>query len=199
MFASSSRGALLWTVGLDDNAWPVGNGGGAATSFVQENGAVNPLPGSAANPETNGQSDNDYYFAGTYSSIIAPNGAYTPVGNVTLNEEGAERAFAGGDIMMRYHFNVPATYGPNDRVTVTFDALNLDTSGADPRWGVEIYINGILVRPEEVIRAAQFDVDYTSPAKKLSEVGIVTGPGADNIVTLKGVSYNGSGGGNWSV
>ncbi len=197
IMAMPAGAALLWTVGIDDNAWPAGNGGGANASFVQENGVVNPLPGNPNSPETNGASDNDYYFAGTYSTIIASNGAYAPVGTVTLNEESAERAFAGGDIAMRYHFNVPATYGPNDRVTVTFDALNLDGSGADPRWGVEVYINGVLVRPEEVIRAAQFEVDYTSPAKKLSEVGIVTGPGADNIVTLKGISYNGAGGGNW--
>ena len=202
MQALPARAALLWVVGIDNAAWDFdattqGNGGGPNSSFVQENGVVNALPGSPANAEINGLSDNDYYFAGSYSSIISTNGSYAPVGAVAANEESVERAFAGGDTAMRYHFNVPASYGPNDRVTVSFDALNLDTSGADPRWGVEVYINGILVRPEEIIRAAQFDVDYTSPPKTLAEVGIVTGPGADNIVTLKGISYNAAGGGNW--
>lgn len=194
-----SQAALLWTCGIDDNAWPVGNGGGPNASFVQENGSINALPGIPNNPETNVQSDNDYYFAGAYTSIIATNGTYTPVGTVSLNEESAERAFAGGDLALRYHFNVPATFGPNDRITVTFDALNFhqDATVPDPRFGVEIYINGIKVRNEEVIRPAQSDVDYTSPPKRLAEVGIITGPGADNIVTLRGVSYNTGGGGNW--
>lgn len=202
MMAMPARGALLWVVGIDDAAWNFeaanpGNGGGANATFVQENGAINPLPGNKANAETNGQSDNDYYFAGTYTSVIATNGSYSPVGTVAANEESVERAFAGGDNAMRYHFNVPASYGPNDRITVTFDAVNLDGSGADPRYGVEVYINGNLVRPEEIIRPAQFDVDFTSTPKKLSEVGVVTGAGADNIVTLKGINYSGAGGGNW--
>ncbi len=198
LFATApARAALLWTCGLDDNAWPTtGTTGGASTNFLQENGAINALPGNKA------ASDNDYYFSGTYSpplipSVVAAYGTYTPVGAQASDELSTERAFAAGDLALRYHFNVPASYGPNDRVTVTFDALNLDTSGADPRFGVEIYINGVLVRPQEVIRAAQFEVDYASTPKKLSEVGIVTGAGADNIVTLKGISYNGAGGGNW--
>jgi len=196
LLAAPVRGALLWTCGLDDNAWPVGNGGGPNATFVQEAG-TNALPGNPNSPEADAQADDDYYFAGTYTSIIATNGGYTPVGTVALNEEAAERAFAGSDLTLRYHFNVPATYGPNDRITVTFDALNLDGNGADPRFGVEVYINGIKVRDEEVIRSPQLDVDYTSTPRKLSEVGIVTGAGADNIVMLKGVSYNGAGGGNW--
>ncbi|MBP7949439.1 MAG: hypothetical protein KA004_07265 [Verrucomicrobiales bacterium] len=194
---SPARPAVLWTCGKDDNDWPAGNGGGANASFVQENGVINPLPGSPNNPETNGQSDNDYYFAGSYTSIIATNGSYTPMGNVALNEESAERAFAGGDLALRYHFNVPAAYGPNARITVTFDPLNLDTNGSDPRFGVEVYINGLKVRNEEIIRAPQLNTKFTSTPMKLSEVGIVGGASADNIVTLKGVSYNGAGGGNW--
>jgi hypothetical protein len=200
--AQTAAAALLWVVGIDNADWDFnagapGNGGGPNATFVQENGTVNALPGSPASPETDGLSDNDYYFAGSYTSVIASNGAYTPVGPVAANEESVERAFAGGDNSLRYHFNVPPSFGPNDRVTVSFDALNLDTSGADPRWGVEVYINGNLVRPEEIIRAAQLDEDYTSAPRTLAEVGIRTGAGADNIVTLKGISYNYMGGGNW--
>lgn len=201
LMAAPARAVLLWTVGLDDNAWPFtaaapGNGGGANATFVQENGN-NPLPGNPANAELDGQSDDDYYFAGSYNTIIATNGSYTPVGTVAANEESVERALTAGNNQMRYHFNVPATYGPNDRIAVTFDVLNFHTGMADPRRGVEIYINGNIVMPEQIIRPAQINQDYTSPQKKLSEVGIVTGPGADNIVTLKGISYSASGGGDW--
>ena len=55
--SAPARAALLWTCGLDDNAWPTtGTTGGASTNFLQENGAINALPGNKA------ASDNDYYF-----------------------------------------------------------------------------------------------------------------------------------------
>src|SRR5439155_22542153 len=98
-----------WTVGLDDDGWPVGDGGGANATFVQENGVINDLPGSAFNHEVNQQADNDYYFAGVYTNVIAGNGNYVPVGLVARNEEAAERAFAGADNDLRYHFNLPDT------------------------------------------------------------------------------------------
>ena len=114
---------------MDDNAWPVGDGGGPNTSFVQENGGINPLPGTPSSPETNGQADNDYYFAGEYSILIPGNGDYEPVGLVDVNEEAAERAFAAADNDLRYHFNLPITLQPTDLLAVTFDPLNLHTDG----------------------------------------------------------------------
>src|SRR5947199_80520 len=82
---------VVWQVGRADGGWPVGDGGGPDTTFVQENGVVNPLPGSPTSPEIDQQADNDYYFAGDYStllpSIIAFYGTYTPVGVVPANEE----------------------------------------------------------------------------------------------------------------
>ena len=97
---------LPWSVGMDDNGWPAGDGGGANTSFMQEAG-VNDLPGNPASPEVAQQADDDYYWAGVYSTVIAGNGDYTPVGLVEVNEEAAERAFAGIDNDLRYHFNLP--------------------------------------------------------------------------------------------
>ena len=73
---------LPWSVGRNDNAWPTGDGGGPNTSFVQENGAINPLPGVPNSPEIDQQADNDYYFAGIYSTVIPGNGDYQPVGDV---------------------------------------------------------------------------------------------------------------------
>src|SRR5262245_35059499 len=139
--ASTVQAQLIWTVGLDDNAWPVGDGGGPNATFVQENGSIQPLPGSPTSPEVNQQADNDYYFAGSYDtvidSVIGMYGAYTPVGLVSANEEAVERAFAGDDNDLRYHFNLPNTLQPTDILSVTFDANSLHTDGQrDPRYGV---------------------------------------------------------------
>jgi len=204
-----SHAALVWTVGIDDapgpdNGWPVGDGGGPNTTFLQENGVINALPGSPMSTEVAFGADNDYYFAGDYSTVIpsveAFYGAYTPLGSVADNEEGAERAFAAADNDLRYHFNMPSTFGPNDLVSVTFDASNLDDPSAtntDVRYGVEVLINGIQVLPQVIIRPADLDFDYTSAQFKLSDVNIQTSAGADNIVSLIGTNFNNEGGGNW--
>jgi hypothetical protein len=188
-------------VGKDDNLWPVGTGGGPNTTFVQENGGVNALPGKWTNPVVDGQSDNDYYFAGDYSSTITSvtdfYGAYNPIGLVPVNEEGAERAFAGGDTDLRYHFNLPDSLKPDDQLTVTFDALNLDDSGGDPHYGVQVYFNGVLVQDEIPVTPVDLDTDFTTPPFSLASVNAMVGRGYDNIVTLRAIRYNNSGGGNW--
>ena len=187
-----------WDVGKDDNAQPAGLGGGANATFVQEAG-TNELPGNPASPEVNGQADDDYYFNGEYTKVIASNGDYVPVGTLLVNEGAAERAFAGSDNTKRYHFNLPATLKPTDQLMVTYDMASLDTTLADPppQYGVEVYFNSVLVQPEIVIQAPQLDVDYTTPPFTLASVGAEVGPGWDNIVTLKGINYNADGGGNW--
>ena len=188
---------VLWQVGMDDNAWPAGDGGGPNATFVQEAG-INPLPGSPNSPEVNQQADDDYYFAGVYSVVIPSNGAYSPVGVVAANEEAAERAFAGTDNALRYHFNLPDTLLPDDLLSITYDAFNLDeANGADPRYGVEVYFNGVLVSPENVIRPAQLDTDFTTATFTLASVNAQVGAGFDNIVTLQGINHNAEGGGNW--
>jgi hypothetical protein len=191
-----------WAVGRDDNDWPRGDGGGPDASFVQENGGLNPLPGSAVNLEIDGRADNDYYLSGNYTTTIAGNGTYTPVGLVPVNEEAAERAFCcsadpGADNVQRYHFNLPSSLQPGDAVAVTFDALNLDNTAPDPRYGVEVYFNGVLVQPQMTIRPAQLGVANTTPAFTLASVNAQVGPGFDNIVSLKGINYAADGGGAW--
>ena len=200
----SSHAQVIWQVGLDDNGWPVGNGGGTNATFVQENGVINPLPGSATSPEVNQQADNDYYFAGEYTTVIDSvasfYGAYQPVGLVPVNEEAAERAFAGADNDLRYHFNLPGTLQPEDVLSVTFDALNLDDPTAvntDPRYGIEVYFNGVLVQTQIVIRPAQLGTAFTTPEFSLASVNAQVGSGFDNIVSLKGISYSAEGGGAW--
>ena len=194
----TSKAELVFSVGLDDNGWPVGDGGGPFTTFLQENGVINPLPGSPFTASDTAQAaDNDYYFAGVYNTVIPANGDYSPVGVVAENEEGAERAFAGGDNDLRYHFNLPGTLQSNDTLSITFDALNLHDGQADTRYGVELYFNNVLVMPQVLIRAAQLDQDFTSAQFSLASVNAQTGPGADNIVSLRGINYNNDGGGNW--
>ncbi len=200
----ASQAALVWTVGVNDNAWPLGGvGGGPNTNFWQETG-TNALPGNPNSPQADVQSDDDYYFAGTYTTVIAGNGAYSPVGVVAANEGGAERAWAGTDNDLRYHFNL-ASFGASDLFTITYDALNIDSIGSgtgatDPRYGVEIYVNGVKVMNEVLIgpnQAVKVGDTVTSPAFTLGSVGAQTGPGFDNIVWLKGINYGAAGGGQW--
>jgi hypothetical protein len=185
-----------WAAGKDDDGWPTGDGGGENATFVQEAG-TNPLPGNPRNREVNQQADDDYYFAGVYTSVIPANGDYTPVGIVPRNEEAAERAFAGTDNDLRYHFNLPATLKPTNQVTVSFDPYNLDESVPDPRYGIEVYFNNVLVQPEIVVRTNDLGTNFTTPAFTLGSVGAQLGTGADNIVSLKGINYGADGGGNW--
>ena len=150
-----------WAVGMDDNGWPVGNGGGMNATFVQENGSINDLPGSPNSPEVNQQADNDYYFAGIYTNVISANGAYTPVGIVVHDEEATERAFAAADNELRYHFNLPDTLKLTNQVAVTFDAFNLDDPSdvnTDPRYSVEVYFNNVLVQAQIIIRTNDLGV-----------------------------------------
>ncbi len=186
-----------WAVGLDDDGWPEGDGGGPNASFVQENGTISDLPGSPESPEVNQEADNDYYFAGVYDNLVAGNGDYEPVGLVAENEEAAERAFAGADNELRYHFNLPNSLQSDDLFAITYDALNLDTSGTDPRYGVEVLVNGVLVQSENIIRADQLNTPITTPTFSLGQVNGAIGLGFDNIVTLRGTNYGEDGGGNW--
>ena len=84
--------------------------------------------------------------------MIAGNGDSAPVGLVEVNEEAAERAFAGLDNDLRYHFNLPESLEPTDRLTVSYDALNLHGDQADSRYGIEVYVNNVQVQSEIVIR-----------------------------------------------
>jgi hypothetical protein len=199
----SGDAAIVWNVGRDDNQWNLtGTGGGPSAVFVQETVPVNPLPGAPESMPINFSADNDYYFSGVYSTVIPSTtlfyGDYFPVGVVPANEEAAERAFSSTGNDLRYHFNLPNTLSPTDLLSVSFDAFNLDTTGgADPRYGVEVYFNGVLVMPQVIIRPAQINQDFTTPLFSQASVNAVTGPGADNIVSLVGTNYNGDNGGNW--
>ncbi|MDG2125773.1 MAG: hypothetical protein P8J87_18880, partial [Verrucomicrobiales bacterium] len=190
---ATSGGATVWQVGEDDDLWLLDRtGGGAQANFVQEAG-VNELPGDPANPVVAREGDDDYYFAGVYSTVL-DGGTYTPVGTVAQNEEGAERAYAGVDNSLRYHFNLDSL---PDLFSVTFDALNLHGQGGTERYGVEVYFNGVLVGPEVEVNPGTLDFDFETPTFTPASVNAQAGAGFDNYVELRGINYNADGGGNW--
>jgi hypothetical protein len=198
-----SQAALVWTVGSDDPDglwWPIdGIGGGAAADFLQENGVINALPGNPANSGTgSGNSDNDYYFRGNY--LTASSGySYVPVGLVAADEPSWERAFAAGDLDLRVHFTLPNTYTASDLVTISFDPANLHNVGVDTRFGIEIWMNNVMVRAEQVVTIPQLNQTYTTTPFTLGSVNAGLNGTTDNIVSLRGISYNGAApsGGNW--
>ena len=106
---------------------------------------------------------------------------------------------------MRYHFNLPSSLKPFDLLAVIFDPLNLNflnlddpsDPNPDPRYGIEVYFNGVLVQPQIVIRPVDLDTAQTTPPFSLASVNAQVGPGFDNIVSLRGINYNAEDGGNW--
>jgi hypothetical protein len=196
---SDPEGALVWTVGLPGDGWPtnLGTGGGPETIFVQ-GGGTNDLPGNPASSLDAGQTDDDYYFAGVYTTVL-DGGDYEPVGVVEENEIGAEKAFDGDDLSLRYHFNVPNFIGAATPLWVSWDATNLDfiNEAADPRRGVEVYFNGTLIAEETLIRPEQLGEINKTPTFLLTDVNGEIGEGFDNYVELRGISYFGDEGGNW--
>ena len=197
--ATSSAQDLVWTVGLPGDGWPqdLGEGGGAETVFVQEAGS-NELPGDPDSPVANQQSDDDYYFAGVYDTVL-DGGTYDPVGAVDFNEIGAERALTPGDSSLRYHFNLPDSFEPTLPLVIQWDANNLDerAENPDPRFGVEVYFNGTLVGEETIIRPADLGVINETAPFNLDDVNGEIGEGFDNYVELRGIAFNNEGGGNW--
>ena len=196
---SDPEGALVWTVGLPGDGWPtnLGTGGGPETIFVQ-GGGTNDLPGNPASSLDAGQTNDDYYFAGVYTTVL-DGGDYEPVGVVEENEIGAEKAFDGDDLSLRYHFNVPNFIGAATPLWVSWDATNLDfiNEAADPRRGVEVYFNGTLIAEETLIRPEQLGEINKTPTFLLTDVNGEIGEGFDNYVELRGISYFGDEGGNW--
>lgn len=185
----------IWELGAPGRGWPLdGVGGGPDVDFVQEAG-VNPPPGDPMSPAVAQQADDDYYFAGTYDTVLDGNG-YVPVGSVLQDEIAMERAYAGADNDLRIHFNLP-DLGSNEYFRFTLEPFNFDGNGADPRYGVEVYFNGNLVMEERILRQADVNTLITTDPFRISDVGAVTGPGADNVVWVRGINYNADGGGNW--
>lgn len=198
--ACSAGWTTVWQLGAPGRGWIVdGVGGGPEVDFIQEID-VNDPPGSPSNMGIHSlfrDVDDDYYFAGTYPD--PPLG----VGHVATDEIAMERAFAGTDNNLRIHFNMPTTLNLDDRLRFSFEANNLDEreSNSDPRYGVEISVNGNVVMPELIIRPSELDT-IISAEFTVADAGLVGGPGIDNVLLLTGNTNNGAnygaeGGGQW--
>src|SRR6185295_16524888 len=121
-----------------------------------------------------------------------------PVGDVPLNEDNAERAFAGSDNDWRVHFNLPTWLKTNDMLSVTWDAFNLDTTLPGAFYGAQVFFNGKMIQPELIVYQNNgFATNYTTAQVSLASVDAKLGPGWDNVLSLKGVNHNADGGGNW--
>jgi hypothetical protein len=181
-----------WQLGAPGRGFPLdGVGGGPDVDFVQESGSFNPPPGDPDSPPIHQQADDDYYFAGTYPNPVIG------VGVVLEDEKAMERAFAGIDDDLRIHFNLPTTLNSADRFRFSFEANFLfPTDEPDPRYGVEISFNGVLIMPEIIIRPSELNTIFTTAEFTASDFGAIGGPGIDNILQLKGFSYNSQGGSN---
>ena len=193
--AMASQAAIVWQAGAPGRAWPQdGVGGGPDVDWIQET-AVNDLPGAPDSGLAPRTSDDDYYFAGVYTTVV-DGGTYTPVGVVATDELGAERAFAGVDNSSRFHFNL-TTVDPADLFSVSFEANNLHGQGGTEHYGVEVYFNNVLVAEEVDVNPGNLNTVITTPQFTLDSVNAQLGPGFDNYVELRGINYNASGGGNW--
>ncbi len=207
-----SSGAIQWQVGIDNNAQfhvpgpNAGTGGGLQANFIQEladaigNAPLPGVPNNAGGPASGaGRSvDDDYYFAGVYSTVLDGSG-YTPVGAVGANEENVERAFTGADPELRFHFNLDPSITATDRLSISFDFYNMDLNGqpaSDPSlfWDVEVLYNSFSVTTFRVTDADIRNVlnpgvmELTTPTFNLGDFNSSNAPGADNYVTLRGTN-----------
>ncbi|MDA7888319.1 PEP-CTERM sorting domain-containing protein [Akkermansiaceae bacterium] len=204
---ASASGVTVFELGIDNNAQVFtptnpGTGGGTQVNFVQEFGPTNTLPGNPANTGGTGATrdiDDDYYFAGLYSTV-QDGGSYSPAGVVGTNEENVERAFTGTDTELRFHFNFPGTVSVTDLVTLSFDFHTMDVNGlpvTDPLlfWDVDAQFNGTSIGNFNVSRT---DIDniLNPGVSELTATFNVTAAnlavGADNYITLSGTNVGSS-------
>ncbi len=199
---TSAPGAVIWSIGADDSTQD-GEGDAALNdpatlngvpfnvSGVRESGEQS-LPGNPANAggasgDDNRDIDDDYYFAGVYSTVV-DGGAYTPVGNVPVSESYYDRAFTGGDRNMRWHFNIPETVVETDVFTFTIDfySLNEATPADTSSFDMTFWVNGAQVG--EMQPHNDFDLDAVQSWDfTIEDLGGVdqVGPGFDHYVEVR--------------
>ncbi|MDC0282905.1 choice-of-anchor D domain-containing protein [bacterium] len=198
----SASAAVIWNLGIDDDTQ---DGNGDATlgdpamlngvefnvSGVRESGEQD-LPGNPANAGGLGDDDardvdDDYYFAGVYTTA-AGDGGYEPVGAVSENESFFDRALTAGDPNMRWHFNIPETVTPGDNFTFTIDFYNLnETNAADiSSYDLTFWVDGKQIGEMQ----PHMDIDLSSAQSwdfDLDDLGGIekVGSGFDHYVEVR--------------
>ncbi|MDG2126332.1 MAG: hypothetical protein P8J87_21700 [Verrucomicrobiales bacterium] len=201
ILVAQSGAAVIWNAGKVDNlqqfnggAAPGPGGGGENVRFIQERDGVTALPGSATNTGGTGGArdvDDDYYFAGVYTTQVDGGAAYSPIGTVASNEENMERAFTNGapgagDRDLRYHFNFPSSVSASDLITINWGITGMEGIGGASGWDVDVKINGVLMNSQGVSNVA--NQDFTTPSFTLGDINGTAGPGFDNYVEISGTS-----------
>ncbi|MFT6380357.1 MAG: hypothetical protein ACJA16_003752 [Akkermansiaceae bacterium] len=202
LLAIPANAAVLWNIGIDDE---IQDGQGDAVfndpatfdgvafnvSGVRETG-LQDLPGNPANiggadDDVARDIDDDYYFAGVYTTA-AGDGAYVPVGVVAENESYYDRALTGGDPNMRWHFNLLETVTEDDNFTFTIDFHNLsETDVADvSSYDLTFWVDGKQIGEMQ----PHLDVDLSSAQSwnfELDDLGGVgqVGSGFDHYVEVR--------------
>lgn len=139
--------------------------------------------------------DDDYYFAGNYTSVGGPNQAANEVMNDDVNTDtvagrtgnpaiGFERAVTGSDPHQNIWFvPPPASVAPTARIRITADVLSATGTGSPNTHTLEFSMNGNVIRSENNItgaRLVQFETTGIS-------AGFVTGPNKLTIRRTAGV------------
>ena len=159
--------SLLWQIG-DDN--------GNQSEFVQENGNSNDPPG---DPEGR---DDDYYFAGTYED--------EEIGEVEEDEDWMffERALTSGDTFSRIHFNLSDDQvTPDTRYQLTFDLVQLGSSGEESTHDLEFRFNDTLI-------AEQAEITRPTIVRAQVNAGDVEAVAGENLIEIERI---GGSGGSW--
>lgn len=159
--------------------WRAGIDNGSNSDFVQENGAINPAPGSAT------LRDDDWYFAGIYPD---------PIGTLAADEslQNFERALTIGDPINRIHFNLPESLtlaGTEFRLVIDTVSNNSGVPTNPIPFTVEF--NGVEIFSGSVDQTSDF---FTTPAFIVGAgAGQVPAFTGDNVVTLSRSTTTGAG------
>jgi hypothetical protein len=202
LLAIPANAAVLWNIGIDDESQD-GEGDAALNDLASLNGVdfnvsgvretgLQDLPGNPANiggasGDAERDIDDDYYFAGVYTTA-AGDGVYVPVGVVSENESYYDRALTAGDPNMRWHFNLPDTVTTDDHFTFTIDFHNLSESNAADisSYDLTFWVDGKQIGEMQ----PHLDVDIPSAQSwdiDLDDLGGVeqVGPGFDHYVEVR--------------
>ena len=160
--------------------WRAGIDNGSNSDFAQENGLIDPAPGSAT------VKDDDWYFAGTYAA---------PIGAVAADEnlQNFERALTIGDPVNRIHFNLPSILtleGTEFRVVIDTVSNNSSVTTSPIPFTVEF--NGVQVfsGSVNVVAGQTFTTNSFFVGTDPGEVFATTG---DNVVALSRSTTSGAG------
>ena len=138
-------------------------------SFVQETGSIKPLPGVPTARKSNQQADNDYYFAGTYSTVITASslvrGLRAHRAVVLANEGPPSAPSPPATTICAITSTFPTRFCPlTCSRSLSTRSICTPIGRTDPRYGIEVYFNGVLVQPADRHPPAATKVGLHHPA-----------------------------------